>query len=87
MRNTYVDLHSNHSDDALRGVPDGIEDDENELHGKIEHATFDDDIDDSLACPYRELHATHVMRLAMREIPDAQSNEGCYYHVRAQWKS
>jgi hypothetical protein len=86
VRNTHVDLHSNHSDDALRGVPDGEEDDENELHGKIEHAALDNDIDGSLACPCRELRAMHVTRLARREIPDTRSDEACHYHVRAQWK-
>ena len=86
VRNTHVDLHSNHSDDALRRVPDGKEDDENELHGKIEHAALDDDIDGSLSCSCRELRTTHVARLARREIPDARSDEGCHYYVRAQWK-
>jgi hypothetical protein len=32
------------------------------------------------------LRATHIARLARREIPDARSDEGCHYHVRAQWK-
>jgi hypothetical protein len=86
VRDTHVDLHSNHSDDALRGVLDGKEDDENDLHGKIEHAALDDNIDGSLACPCWELRARHVARLARREIPDASSDEGCHYHVRAQWK-
>ena len=80
MRDTYVGLHSNHSNDALRGVPDGEEDYENELHGKIEHATLDDNFEGSLACPSREL------RVVRREIPDAPSHECCHYHVRAQWK-
>lgn len=81
MRTTHVDLHSNHSDNALRRVPDGEEGDENELHGKIEHATLDHDIDGSLASSCRELRATHVARLARREIPDAHSNEGSHNRV------
>ena len=66
-------------------VPDGHEDGENDLHGKIEHAALDDDFDDSLACPCRESRTRHVGRLA-REIPDARTDEGRHYHVRAQWK-
>lgn len=86
MKNTHVDLYGNHSNDALCGVRDGEEDDENELHGKVEHAALDDDIDGSPACPCRESRATHVAHPARREIPDAHSDEGCHYHVRAQWK-
>jgi hypothetical protein len=77
--NTHIDLHSNQSDNIFRRMPDSVEDDENELHSKIEHAALDDDIDDSLVCPGRELRAA-------REIPDARSDEGSHYHVRAQWK-
>jgi hypothetical protein len=32
------------------------------------------------------LRATHVARLARREIPDARSDEGRHYHVCPQWK-
>ena len=84
MRNTHEDLHSNHFSDAQRGVSDGKKDDENELCGKIEHAALDDDIDGSPTYPCRELHTTHLARLARREIPDASSNEGRHYHVRDQ---
>ena len=80
MRSTHVDLHSNRSNDGLSRVPDCVEDYENELHGKIEHAALNDDFYGSPACPGRELRVTR------RETPDAASNEGCHYHVRAQWK-
>ena len=85
MKNTHVDLYRNTYNYAHRWEPAGEADDENELHGKIEHAALDDDVDGSAAYPCRELprRAAHVARLARREIPDAPSNEGCYYHVRA----
>ena len=88
MRNTHVDLHRNPRNYGQRGEHAGIADDENELHGKIEHAALDDDVDDSAAYPSREfpIHATRVARFARREEPDAPSDEGRHYHVRAQWK-
>jgi hypothetical protein len=86
-RNTHVDLHGDHCDDALRGVPDGEEDDENELHGQIEHAALDDDVHCSSACPCREMHAMHGLPVARGEVPDAHGDEGRHDHVRAQWKN
>ena len=88
MRNTHIDLYCNHFSDALRGVLDGDEGNENELCGKIEHATLYDDIDGGASHPCRDFpaHATYVARLARREVPDAPSDEGRHYHVRAQWK-
>jgi hypothetical protein len=48
MTITYVDLHSNHPNDTLGGMPDGEEDNEDELHSQIHHATLDDDVN---RCP------------------------------------
>ena len=86
MRNTHVDLHSDHCSDALCGIPGGKEDGQNELRDKIEHAALDDDIDGSAAYSCWEFHTTNLARLARREIPDASGNEGRHYHVRAQCK-
>src|ERR1700761_3767059 len=86
-RNTHVDLHGDYPDNALRGVPDSEEDDEYELHGYIEHATLDNDVDCSPARTCRELRAMGVLRLARGEVPDAHSDEGRHKHVRDQRKS
>lgn len=68
-------------------MSDGEEDDEYELHGHIEHAALDDDIDCSSACTCRELRAMLVVCLARGEVPDAHSDEGRHEHVRDQRKS
>ena len=70
-RITHVDLHGDHSGNALRRVSGREEDYPSELHGQIEHAALDDDVDHSPACPYREPRAMHVARLAGGEVPDA----------------
>ena len=88
MKNTHVDLNRNPYNYALRGEPAGDADDDNKLLGKIEHAALNNDVEGSAAYPRREMpiHATHVAHLERREVPDTSSNEGCHYHVRAQWK-
>ncbi len=83
MGNTHIDLHSDNSNDTLSGVPDGKEDDENELHGQIEHTALDDDIDGSPACPCRELRTVHVACPTRREVPNAPGDEGGHDHVRS----
>jgi hypothetical protein len=74
---THVDLHRHHSDDAPRGVPDGEQDGENELHGHIEHAALDDDSYYGLSRPAvncairmsRTLRGErHQMRMAIRVV-------------------
>ena len=85
VKNTHVDLYRNPYNYAQRGELADEADDENKLHGKIEHSALDDDIDGSKAYPCREfpIRATHVVHLARREVPNAPSNEGCHYHVCA----
>ena len=83
----HVDLHGHHSNNALHGVPNGEQDDENELHSHIENATLDDNSYYGSACHHPELHASHVPHLARGEVPYVYGDEGCQDHVRDQWKN
>lgn len=57
-------------------MPDGKEDDENELDHQIEHTALDDDVDRGPACSSWEVPASQVARIARGEVPDAPGNEG-----------
>ena len=85
MKNTHVDLYRNPVNYVQCRDPADDADDNNKLLGKIEHAAPDDDIDGTAAysCGELPIRASHIARLARREVPDAPSNEGCHYHVRA----
>ena len=64
MTITYVDLHRIHGNDSLSRMPDGKEDDEDELGGQIDHATLDDDIDHGPACVHGETCTPRIARPA-----------------------
>ena len=80
---TYVYLHGDHADDALRGVVHGEEDHEDELHDQVERAALNDDVDCLTACSFGEVHAAQVVHLVRREHPDAPGDEARHHHVRA----
>ena len=83
----HIDLHGHHFNDALHGVPNGKQDNKNELHRHIENATLNDNSYYSSACPHHELCASHVLHLARGEVPYAYDNEGCQDHVCDQWRN
>lgn len=80
--NTHVDLHGHRRHGAQRRVPDGVEDEGDDLRGEIERAAVDDDNDCSPTCSSREIRAENVGSLARGEVPHAHDYEHSHYRVR-----
>ena len=80
--NTHVDLWGNSHEDVLSGMPNGVEDAVDKLHGQIEHAALDNDGNCSSTRSRREVWE-YVVSLVRGEIPDADDYEGSHTRVHA----